>query len=98
MPLSAVYFQTYQMALDYAKAAQRALQFEMGWPEDEVAYIGSSYWDSLKRGLLSGERLTLDLDRLEKAPCPRSIGRGCSTSLTTSRRSGRPSCSTRAGG
>lgn len=65
--LAAVYFQTYQMALDYAKAAQRALQFEMGWPEDEARHIGSYYWDSLKKGLLAGEQLQLDLDRLEKA-------------------------------
>jgi hypothetical protein len=65
--LSAVYFQTYQMALDYAKAAQRALQFEMGRPEEEVQYIGVQHWDSLKKGLLSGEQLALDLDRLEKA-------------------------------
>jgi hypothetical protein len=65
--LSAVYFQTYQLALDYAKAAQRALQFEMGRPEGDFQYIGVQYWDSLKKGLLAGEQLQLDLDRLEKA-------------------------------
>lgn len=64
--LSAVYFQTYQLALDYAKGAQRALQFEMGWPESEAQVIGSYYWESLQKGLLAGERLQLDLDRLEK--------------------------------
>jgi hypothetical protein len=65
--LSTVYFQTYQMALDYAKAAQRALQFELGRPETDFQYIGVHYWDSLKKGLLAGEQLQLDLDRLEKA-------------------------------
>ncbi len=65
--LSAVYFQTYQIALDYAKAAQRALQFELGRPESEFQNIGVHYWDSLKKGLLAGEQLQLDLDRLEKA-------------------------------
>jgi hypothetical protein len=65
--LSAVYFQTYNLALQYAKAAQRSMQFELGLPESEVQYIGGGYWDSLKKGLLSGEQLQLDLDRLEKA-------------------------------
>lgn len=64
--LSAVYFQTYQLALDYAKGAQRALQFEMGWPESDAQVIGSYYWESLQKGLLAGEQLQLDLDRLEK--------------------------------
>jgi hypothetical protein len=65
--LSAVYFQTYHLALQYAKAAQRAMQFELGLPESEVQHVGAGYWDSLKKGLLSGEQLQLDLDRLEKA-------------------------------
>ena len=64
--LSAVYFQTYQLALDYAKGAQRAMQFEMGWAESEAQLIGAYYWESLQKGLLAGERLQLDLDRLEK--------------------------------
>lgn len=64
--LSAVYFQTYQLALEYAKGAQRALAFEMGWPESEAQVIGAYYWESLQKGLLAGERLQLDLDRLEK--------------------------------
>src|SRR6185295_9582070 len=59
--------QTYNLALDYAKAAQRAMQFELGLPESEVQIIGSAYWDSLRKGLTAGERLQLDIDRLEKA-------------------------------
>ncbi|OJH33892.1 hemopexin repeat-containing protein [Cystobacter ferrugineus] len=65
--LSTVFFQTYHLALQYAKAAQRAMQFELGLPESDVQYVGVGYWDSLKKGLLSGEQLQLDLDRLEKA-------------------------------
>jgi len=65
--LSTVYFQTYNLALDYAKAAQRAMQFELGLPESDVQHIGAAYWDSLKKGLTAGERLQLDIDRLEKA-------------------------------
>jgi hypothetical protein len=65
--LSGLYFQTYQMALDMAKAAQKAMQFELGLKESEVNHIGSLYWDSLKKGLLAGESLQVDLDRLETA-------------------------------
>lgn len=65
--LSTVYFQTYNLALDYAKAAQRAMQFELGLPETDVQIISAGYWDSLKKGLTAGERLQLDIDRLEKA-------------------------------
>ena len=67
--LSAVYFQTYHLALGYAKAAQRALQFELGLAESDVGFIGASYWDSLKKGLTAGEQLQLDLDRLDKFHC-----------------------------
>jgi len=67
--LSAVYFQTYHLALQYAKAAQRAMQFELALPESDVQYIGAGSWDSLKKGLTAGEQLQLDLDRLEKAHC-----------------------------
>lgn len=67
--LSAVYFQTYHLALGYAKAAQRAMQFELGLPESDVQFIGAAYWDSLKKGLTAGEQLQLDLDRLEKFHC-----------------------------
>jgi hypothetical protein len=65
--LSATYFQTYHLALQYAKASQRAMQFELGLPEEQVQYIGVGYWDSLKKGLLAGEQLQLDIDRLERA-------------------------------
>jgi hypothetical protein len=64
--LSSVYFQTYNLAQQYAKAAQRAFQFELALPESQVAYIGAGYWDSLRKGLLAGEQLQLDIDRLEQ--------------------------------
>ena len=55
------------MALDMAKWAQRSFQFELGYKESEVSFITSLYWDSLKKGLLAGETLQVDLDRMEKA-------------------------------
>jgi len=63
--LSALYFQTYKMAHDLGKAAEQSYRFERGLPTSEVNFIGGSYWDNQKKGLLSGERLGLDLDRME---------------------------------
>ena len=65
--LSGMYFQTYQMAYDMAKSAEKAFQFERGMKESEVNFINGLYWDSQKKGLLAGESLGLDLDRMEKA-------------------------------
>jgi hypothetical protein len=65
--LAGLYFQTYSMAYDIAKAAEKALQFERGLKESEASYIQPLYWDTQKKGLLAGESLGLDLDRMEKA-------------------------------
>lgn len=65
--VSGIFFQTYQMALDYAKAAQKAFEFELGLRGKDTSFITPVYWDSLKKGLLSGEALQLDLDRMEMA-------------------------------
>ena len=63
--VSAVYFQCYQLAYGLAKQAEACFQFELGVPNS--SYIQFGYWDSLKQGLLSGEKLYLDLKRLELA-------------------------------
>jgi len=63
--LSALYFQSYQMAYDLAKRAERAYQFERA--DLEAGFIKFGYWDSLRGGLLAGERLSFDLKRLEAA-------------------------------
>ncbi|NEP51816.1 MAG: hypothetical protein F6K65_24695 [Moorea sp. SIO3C2] len=65
--LSGLYFQTYKLAHDMALAAEKAYQFERGLKESEVSFIGGMYWDSLRKGLLSGDSLGHDLDRMEKA-------------------------------
>ncbi|HEY9623842.1 MAG TPA: neuraminidase-like domain-containing protein [Crinalium sp.] len=65
--LSGLYYQTYQMAFDMAKAAEKAFQFERGMKESEVNFISGPYWDSQRKGLLAGDSLGLDLDRMEKA-------------------------------
>lgn len=63
--ISQVYFQTYQMAFDMAKQAERCLQYELGLENTHIIQYG--HWDSLKKGLMSAERLQLDLRKLEMA-------------------------------
>ena len=61
--ISTVYFQSYQLAFDIAKRAERCFRYELGLSDSN--YIQFGYWDSLKKGLLSGEKLFFDLKRLE---------------------------------
>jgi Tc toxin complex TcA C-terminal TcB-binding domain/Neuraminidase-like domain/Salmonella virulence plasmid 28.1kDa A protein len=63
--LSGTYFQSYQLAYDVAKRAERAYRYELGLTDSNFIQFG--YWDSLKKGLLSGERLDLDLRRMDVA-------------------------------
>ncbi len=63
--ISGVYFQSYRLAYDLAKRAERCFRFELGLQDS--SYINFGYWDSLKKGLLSGEKLQYDLRRLESA-------------------------------
>jgi hypothetical protein len=63
--VSTIYFQSYQLAYDMAKRAERAFQFERA--EWDASFIKFGYWDSLKKGLLAGERLHYDLRRMETA-------------------------------
>ena len=63
-----VYFQSYQLAYDLAKQAERASRYELGIEGSGGAgHIQFGYWDNLKKGLLAGEKLQADLRRLEVA-------------------------------
>ncbi|WP_214318508.1 hemopexin repeat-containing protein [Nonomuraea sediminis] len=62
--LSTLYFQAYHLAYEMARSAERAYQFERGAGD---SYIQPVYWDSRRSGLLAGESLSLDLERLGKA-------------------------------
>jgi hypothetical protein len=64
--LSTMYFQTYHLAYETARAAERAYQFEQG-ADGGDSYIQPTYWESRRQGLLAGESLGLDLERLGKA-------------------------------
>ena len=63
--LSSLYFQSYQLGVDLAKRAERAFRHELGVEESTFVEFGN--WDNLRKGLLSGERLELQLRRLEVA-------------------------------
>jgi hypothetical protein len=60
--LSTTYFQAYQLAYDLAKRASKAYAFEIG---TDPGYIQFGYWDSLHKGLHAGDKLLLDLRRLQ---------------------------------
>ncbi|WP_158578920.1 hemopexin repeat-containing protein [Spongiactinospora rosea] len=62
--VSGIYFQTYRMALDLARAAERAYESERG---TAPGIVRATYWDSRRKGLLAGDRLAFDLDRLGQA-------------------------------
>lgn len=62
--LSTVYFQAYKLAYDMAKKAENCYRHELGI-YDFTNFIQFGYWDSLKKGLLSGDRLIHDLHNLE---------------------------------
>ncbi|WP_199296721.1 hypothetical protein [Leptolyngbya sp. FACHB-711] len=59
-----LYAQCFQFAFDIARKAERALQHELGNPE--LSYLQFSYLAG-KEGLLAGEKLYLDLKRMEMA-------------------------------
>jgi len=63
--ISTIYFQSYQMAYDIAKRTEKAFQYELG--DFNASFVNFGYWDSLKKGLLSGEQLHYDLRRMETA-------------------------------
>jgi len=63
--LAAVYFESYKLAYDMARRAERAFQYEIG--QYDASFVQFGYWDSLKKGLLAGEKLTVDLRRMEAA-------------------------------
>jgi Tc toxin complex TcA C-terminal TcB-binding domain/ABC toxin N-terminal region/Salmonella virulence plasmid 28.1kDa A protein len=63
--LSAVYFQLYELAYEVAKKAEVAFRFELGLETSD--YVSFGYWSDLRKGLLAGDKLGLDLRRLEMA-------------------------------
>lgn len=63
--VSSLYSQLYQLAFSTAQQAEIAYQRELGVPQS--SYITFGYWDSLRKGLLAGDRLQLAIRQLERA-------------------------------
>ncbi|MGW7081721.1 Tc toxin subunit A-related protein [Streptomyces sp. NPDC054866] len=61
--ISAVHHAAYELAFDLARRAERAYRFELGIQDSD--FIRPGHWDGLKHGLLAGERLAQDLQRME---------------------------------
>lgn len=59
-----LYGQCFQLAFDVARKAERALQRELGDPSASFLQFG---YQAGKEGLLAGERLALDIKRMELA-------------------------------
>jgi hypothetical protein len=62
--LSALHYQSYQMAFDLAKQAEAAANREVNTP---CTFIQFDNWDGGRKGLLAGERLAQDLRHLDIA-------------------------------
>ncbi|PSH61678.1 hypothetical protein CU102_26790 [Phyllobacterium brassicacearum] len=63
--ISTLFFQSYELAYDLARRAERAFRHELGI--ELSSYIEFGNWDNLRKGLFSGDRLELQLRRLEGA-------------------------------
>ena len=62
---STTYFQSYNLAYDAAKKAEQCFRYELGLSDS--SYVQFGYWDSMKKGLLSGESLMYNLKQMEMA-------------------------------
>ncbi|GAA3264545.1 hypothetical protein [Streptomyces labedae] len=66
--VSRLYYQWYRLAFDTARRAERTMKLELRRPElDATDFVQFNYWDSGRKGLLSGEALHLDVKRMEMA-------------------------------
>lgn len=70
--ISEVYFRTYQLALDQARRAERAYQYELGLDKPS-SFIQAGSWDTLKKGLLAGDHLHHALKRMESTYLERNV-------------------------
>jgi len=62
------YFQSYQLAYDMARKAEMCFDYEQpNYQKPASGFIKYGYWDSLKKGLLSGESLQFDLRKMESS-------------------------------
>jgi hypothetical protein len=66
--ISRLYYEYYRFAFDTARKAERTMKQELMRPDlDNQTFVKFNYWDSGRKGLLSGEALHLDVKRMELA-------------------------------
>ncbi|MBF6650644.1 toxin [Methylobacter sp. BlB1] len=66
--ISRLFYEYYRFTFDTARKAEQTMKRELMRPEvDATDYIKFNYWDSGRKGVLSGEALYLDIKRLEMA-------------------------------
>ncbi len=66
--ISKIYYECYKFAYDIAKKTEQTMKHEVMRKElDERDFIKFNYWDTGRKGLLSGEALYLDIKRMEMA-------------------------------
>lgn len=63
--ISRVYKDSYNLAYELAKQAEKTFQFEFG--DHSTNFVQYGYWNSAKEGLLAGDVLFLALTRMDKA-------------------------------
>lgn len=62
--LSKLFYGFYDLAYTAARMAQATMEFERNESYDFISY---GYWDTEKKGLLSGDQLLLDINRMDDA-------------------------------
>jgi hypothetical protein len=60
---SRMYFQSFDLALDLARAAEAVYRFDT--QDDAATYVDAGYWDGFRKGLFAAERLEHDLRRMQ---------------------------------
>jgi hypothetical protein len=75
--LSDTYFQSYRLAYRLCKQVERCYNYELGPSNSSTsdAFIRFGQWDSLKKGLLAGESLCLDVRRMQASYVERNARR-----------------------
>ncbi|RKK82860.1 hypothetical protein BFJ71_g15130 [Fusarium oxysporum] len=65
--IRSLYYQTYTLAYQLAKKAERAYAFERALDSSQASFVQFGYWDPNRDGLLAAERLYVGLKQLEAA-------------------------------
>lgn len=72
--LSVLHTDAYQLAFDLSRQAEKAFHMELCEPLDvEPRMIRSGHWDSLRKGLMAGDKLHADLKRMEARYMERNV-------------------------